>query len=241
LSEARFRLLRYETLPSTNAEALRLAADGAPDRTAVLADIQTEGRGRRGRVWRFAPGNLALSIIVEGGAGSAAPGLLALAVGVAAAEACSTYGVAVCLKWPNDLMIDDAKLGGVLIEAAPGGRYVVGIGVNLAAAPPIEGRKTVALAEACRQGGAPDRDAFLGSFAPHLTAWVDRWVAGDAASIRTAWLARAHGLGQTISLMNGTVSITGIFNGLAEDGALRLTAADGERLFHAGEIMMTAR
>jgi BirA family biotin operon repressor/biotin-[acetyl-CoA-carboxylase] ligase len=230
-------LRRYPTLPSTNGEALRLATAGAPDRTAVLAERQTQGRGRRGRGWAFLPGNLALSLIIDRGAAAAAPGLLSLAVGVAAAQACRAFGIDARLKWPNDVMLDAAKLGGILIEAATPHRYIAGIGLNLAAAPAIEGRATVSLAERLGRDAAPSLDAFLAVFEPVLTGWADRWAAGDGASIRAAWLAQADRLGQTITLTDGDATVAGIFRSIAEDGALGLESDGGLRFFHAGEIL----
>lgn len=214
-----------------------MAAEGAPDRTAVLALRQTAGRGRRGRAWQFTDGNLALSLIVDGGTATAPPGLLSLAVGIAVTETCETLGARVQLKWPNDIVIGPAKLGGILIEAAGSARYVIGIGMNVASAPEIADRPVTALA--VLMNPLPSLDALLEALTPSLMRWVDIWAAGESAAIAKAWLARAQGLGQTITLMNGTETITGIFRGIAADGALRLEAHGIEREFHAGETSMS--
>lgn len=237
--DPRIAIHHHARLGSTNDEALRLAGENAPDRTIVIADEQTGGRGRRGRAWASAPGNLYLSMIVDGGKQAAAPGLLSLAVGVAAAEACGGYGARVRLKWPNDLMIDDAKLAGILIEAAAPWRYVVGLGVNLTHAPALPGRATVALAEAAPVP-PPTVESFLETLLPLLMGWADRWHDGAAEPIRSAWLARAHRLGHTITLMNGHQTMRGIFRGLGDDGALLLESGGATHVFHAGEVSLGA-
>lgn len=237
--DPRVAIHHFASLGSTNDEALRRAAEGAPDRTLIIAERQTGGRGRRGRPWASVAGNLHLSLVVDGSARAAPPGLLALAAGIAAAEACSGYGIAVQLKWPNDLVVEGAKLGGILIEAAGEGRYIVGIGINLAHAPEVEGRLSIALA-ALAVGKDCSVETFVQAFVPLLMQWADRWQAGDAAAIRAAWLARAHGLGQTITLMNGQTNFVGSFAGLAADGALLLESGGAVRPFHAGEVSLSA-
>lgn len=206
----------------------------------MLAERQTAGRGRRGRAWDSPEGNLALSVIVDGGAKAAAPGLLSLATAIAVAQACETFAVDVALKWPNDLMVEGAKLGGILIEAAGSDRYVVGLGINIRARPTIEGRPTISLADVCGVARCPDVDVFLAVLVPLLMRWADRWTAGESRAIREAWLAHAVGLGQTITLMNGNERISGVFLGVAEDGALRLDANGSQRAFHAGEVSLGA-
>src|SRR5688500_9752782 len=137
----------FAELDSTNRLAAALARAGAPDGVVVGADHQTAGRGRRGRTWDSRPGaSLLVSVVLR-----PAPALVTLAAGVAAAEACEAVaGVAVELKWPNDLLVDGAKLGGILSELV-GHAAVVGLGLNLKWAP----------AGAAVLGGDVDRDALL--------------------------------------------------------------------------------
>src|SRR5215210_6960634 len=121
----------FAELDSTNRLAADLARAGAPDGVVVGADHQTAGRGRRGRTWESQPGaSLRVSVILR-----PAPALVTLAAGVAAAEACERVaGVNVELKWPNDLLLDGAKLGGILCELVADAA-VVGLGLNVAWAP----------------------------------------------------------------------------------------------------------
>jgi len=123
----------HAELDSTNAEALRLAADGAPAGTVVVADTQSAGRGRLGRSWWSEPGSALLaSWVLRPSLEVERLPLLSLLAGVAAARATTASGgVAVRLKWPNDLVVDDRKLGGILSESDGRGAVVVGVGINV--------------------------------------------------------------------------------------------------------------
>lgn len=151
MSTGRFAdVRRFAEVDSTNRVAADLARAGAPDGVVVVADHQTAGRGRRGRSWESPPGaSLLVSVVLR-----PAPPLVTLAAGVAAADACEAVTpVRVALKWPNDLLTGDAKLGGILSEAV-GDAVVVGLGVNLAWAP--DG--------ATRLGPGVDRAALLDAY-----------------------------------------------------------------------------
>jgi BirA family biotin operon repressor/biotin-[acetyl-CoA-carboxylase] ligase len=127
------RVVCSDVVDSTNAEALRLAATGEPQGLVVVADAQTAGRGRLGRSWWAEPGTALLaSWLVRPALSPERRPLLSLVAGVAAARAASVAGgVTVLLKWPNDLLLDGKKLGGILAESDAGGAVVVGLGVNV--------------------------------------------------------------------------------------------------------------
>jgi BirA family biotin operon repressor/biotin-[acetyl-CoA-carboxylase] ligase len=236
-----WRLRTHGELPSTQDIVLRAAEAGEPEGLAVLAHRQTAGRGREGRNWDSPPGNLHLSALLrpQGPAGQAAQ--WALLAAVALADALAPHlppdAPALALKWPNDVLLGNAKVAGILAEAAtgPSGELAwvaLGIGVNLAHAPRLpDGRPTVSLA-ACGVGPpAPD------AFAAELLAALDRWRHVRArhgfGPIRAAWLDRGHPLGAPIAV--GTVS--GHFAGLGEDGSLLLATADGAvHAMVAGEV-----
>jgi BirA family transcriptional regulator, biotin operon repressor / biotin---[acetyl-CoA-carboxylase] ligase len=146
----------YDEVDSTNRVAADLARAGAADGVVVGADHQTAGRGRRGRTWEAPPGaSLLVSVLLR-----PPPALVTLAAGLAAAGACeSVAGVTVGLKWPNDLMVGDAKVGGILTQAIAGAA-VVGLGVNLAWAPP----------GAARLGPGVESQALLAAYLAGLDA-----------------------------------------------------------------------
>jgi BirA family biotin operon repressor/biotin-[acetyl-CoA-carboxylase] ligase len=135
-----------EVLPSTNATALQLASEGAPEWTIVATDRQTEGRGRIGRRWETPPsGGLMFSWVLRPASLPAATSILTLLAGWAMARACGDVGLApdVRCKWPNDLLLHEKKVGGILAEARITDdrveHVVLGVGVNMGAVPPVEG------------------------------------------------------------------------------------------------------
>jgi BirA family transcriptional regulator, biotin operon repressor / biotin---[acetyl-CoA-carboxylase] ligase len=150
---------------------------------------------------------------------------LALAAGLALIEALegAVPNAALSLKWPNDLMLGDAKLAGVLLERS-GDRIVVGIGINLAGAPNISGRKTAALKRL--------REITPQEFAPVLAATFARllsaWRSAEPAQIAQAWLAKAHPIGAALEVHSAPDErVRGTFDGIEPDGALRLRRSDG--------------
>jgi BirA family biotin operon repressor/biotin-[acetyl-CoA-carboxylase] ligase len=158
---------------------------------------------------------------------------LSLAAGLALAEAvdAAVPGQALMLKWPNDLMLLGRKLAGILLERS-GSRVIVGFGVNLAKAPQLTDRRTASLgAEISPQ-----------AFAPLLAAAFERllrlWRQNDARLIAQAWLARAHPIGTTLTVHAGAGErVSGRFDGLEADGALRLRRDDGAlEIVRAGDV-----
>ena len=230
------RIRIVEQAGSTNADLLaeRTAADG----DWLIALRQTSGKGRQGRQWQSLEGNFAGSTLIRLRDSDPPPATLALAAGLALIEAvdAAAPGRATQLKWPNDLMLDAAKLGGILLERA-GDRVVAGFGINLAAAPRIEGRATASL----------DGSVTPQAFAPLLAASVARlltaWRRADPAAFIDAWALRAHPVGTPITVHHSPGEmLAGRFDGLAPDGALRLRLGDGriERI-HAGDVTLAKR
>ncbi|MFN3863072.1 MAG: biotin--[acetyl-CoA-carboxylase] ligase [Erythrobacter sp.] len=226
---------------STNADlAARLrSGEGWAEGRWLVARRQTTGRGRQGRVWFDGAGNFMGSTVVRVGEGSPALASLgfvaALAVHDAAGEVIGGRGQ-LALKWPNDVLLDGGKLSGILLEMVRG-QIVVGIGVNLARAPEVPGRKTAALVDVT----APPP---LGNFAARLAAAFDRrlasWRTFGLGPTLQAFLAKsihAQGTALTVHDTDGSM-LSGSFAGLEEsDGALRLRLADGsERVIRAGDV-----
>ena len=144
------------------------------------------------------------------------------------------HNAPVRLKWPNDLLIDGAKLAGILLERS-GDRVAVGFGVNLAAAPAIDGRKTAALksfVELTPQTFAP---LLATSFARIL----DAWRTSDPAQFAQAWMARAHAVGTPLEVHSGPDErVAGTFDGIEPDGAMRLKRDGMIDIIRAGDVKL---
>jgi BirA family transcriptional regulator, biotin operon repressor / biotin---[acetyl-CoA-carboxylase] ligase len=227
---------------STNADlAARLTAgERIAEGTWLVADSQTSGRGRRGRDWFDGAGNFMGSTIVHLGSGSPEAGTLALVAGLALHEVISQLlppPQRALLKWPNDLLIGAAKLAGILLERVSDS-VVVGIGVNLAAAPQLPDRKTIAMTAF---GPSPDRDAFAAALAQSFDAELARWRTYGLAPLVSRWSAAGHPPGTPLHVGEpGEVPLVGTFAGLTEQGALQLRLADGSvRAIHAGEVRLS--
>lgn len=228
---------------STNADlaAALAAGEAVGEGDWLVADRQSAGRGRQGRTWFDGFGNFMGSTVVWLREGDPPAHSLALLAGLALHEVVSSHVPPphlALLKWPNDLLIGGAKLSGILLEASAGA-VVVGIGVNLAVAPRLPDRRTIALSEF---GPAPDRDIFAEELARSFTTELQAWRRYGLEPMIRRWLAAAHPLGTPLKVGEpGERPLEGTFAGLADDGALQLRLADGTtRSVHAGEVRLGA-
>jgi BirA family transcriptional regulator, biotin operon repressor / biotin---[acetyl-CoA-carboxylase] ligase len=231
-----WRLASFDALDSTNDEALRLIDAGESYGLVVVADRQLAGRGRRNAVWHSDTGNLYMTMIVEISDETLA-GQLAFVAGLAAADAIDrTVGRKVDLKWPNDLMIEGHKLGGVLIEGSNRrGFYAVGLGINIVSAPSGMDTPAIALVDT---GESTHRDALLGVVCSCFVERREQWLTCGFPAIRQDWCTRAYGLGQPLlaRLADGTTQ-RGIFIDVDEAGALVVQRDDGtKRVLSAGAV-----
>jgi BirA family transcriptional regulator, biotin operon repressor / biotin---[acetyl-CoA-carboxylase] ligase len=242
-----YRLVFYETVGSTNDEARRLARAGAAEGTVVWALQQTAGRGRRGRLWTSPLGNLYASFVLRPDyppkKASQLGFVVALAVGDAL-RAVISAGDRIAYKWPNDILVGDRKIGGVLIETeiGEGGGFivlVVGVGINLASAPAATELPATSVAALGREPPAPG--TMLELLASQLDAWLRRWRTAGFAPIRSAWLAEAALLGLPIRVRLDGSELHGRFRDIDGEGVLLLETADGVRHISAGEVFPTFR
>lgn len=235
-----------DEIDSTNEEAKRLAEAGEAGPLWILARTQTAGRGRRGREWDSKPGNLMTTLLLRPNVSPAKAAELSFVAGLAVADAFEMLGARnIALKWPNDVLIGDAKASGILLESsgASEGRLdwlAVGFGLNLAWAP--EGTPYAATSLAAATGVAPPAPvAALGMLAGAFARQYETWGEGGFAPIRALWLARAKGRGERIVARLANAEIEGVFMDLDETGALILETAAGRRAISAGEVFFVRR
>lgn len=241
---------RFAEIDSTNEEARRLGEAGEPGPLWIVAEVQTAGRGRRGRSWVSPTGNFMGTLFLRPHCGPRQAGELSFVAAVAVHDAVESLlpphlRPGLKLKWPNDLLHDKAKLAGILLESsgiagAEVAWVAIGMGLNLAHHP--EGLEYPATSLAAMGAGTVTPGEALEALARSFDSWLTIWrgVQGFAA-IREAWLKRAQGLGDpvTVRLSDGTYD--GTFEGLAPDGTLQLRMPGGElRLVSAGDVFFRA-
>ncbi len=226
-------LLRFESLNSTNEEALRRLAAGAEPPFWIVADEQTRGRGRSGRRWQSPRGNLYATLLIKTRVSASTATQLSFVSALAAHDTIAEHLPPekipqLRLKWPNDVMLDGAKIAGVLLEslAPPKGEglaVILGIGINVSHAPADTERAAASL--------GLDPAAVTHVFGA-LDAAFERWLASWDESrgfpaVREEWLSRALAVNETISVnLNGS-TIRGRFRGVDPAGALQLETEPG--------------
>lgn len=255
---AGYRLAAFETIGSTNSEAMARARAGDPGRLWVVARHQSAGRGRRGRTWHTPSGNLAATLLVLVSVEPRLAATLGFCAGLALENALRRVapraGIRVALdggnqtggsaarlqlKWPNDVLMDGRKIAGILLEASalPDGRQAIaiGFGVNVAEAPSDVPYPAVSMGECGSNASAEDLFEALSD------TWVEQmeiWDEGRGFDVvRSRWLTRAAGLGSPIAVKNGGEVMRGVFETIDSHGMLVVRAEDG-RLHHvsAGDV-----
>lgn len=230
-----YRLIALDTVGSTNEDAKQRARDGAEDGTIVWAREQTAGRGRDGRQWASPRGNLYFSLILRP---DCAPGqaaqisfVAALGVGSALASVLPPL-MRVQYKWPNDVLLDGAKIAGILLETETAGGdalewLIVGVGINLASHP--ENTPYPATDLRAHTGDVVTPEEMLGAFGRHFLSWTNTWLEEGFAPVRAAWRGWAKGMGETIRVRLPHEELTGVFADLDTDGALLLDVRGAKR------------
>jgi BirA family biotin operon repressor/biotin-[acetyl-CoA-carboxylase] ligase len=224
---------------STNACLLARAETGAAAGTAIAAERQTAGRGRLGRIWYSDAGaSLTFSLLWRFPSGTY-PGGLSLAAGVAVAEVLQAMGVpGIALKWPNDVLLEGRKLGGILVEMVSGApdAAVIGVGLNLSlpAGLPDEVR---AVAAALDQ--IPDRNRLLAHLLLALRDALEQFSLQGFGALRHRWLRlNAYADAPVQILSEFAAPLSGRCVGIAEDGALLLESANGVQRIISGEVSL---
>ncbi len=237
-------LLRFDVLDSTNTEAARHARAGVDEGLSVLARRQTAGRGRRGRTWLSEEdAGLYFSIVLRPRLAPQLITLITLMAGVAVHETLAGTGVTADIKWVNDLLVGDKKIGGILAEAVEtpqGLSWILGIVVNLrlpATRPAGLREYATSVADAC--GTAITADEFAARLTPELTRFYEFLHTGNGPDGIIAEWGRRSGYfrGKAVRVHTEAGTIDGITDGLEPNGALRLRTQDGEiTVIQAGDV-----
>ncbi len=241
---AGYRLVRLDTVDSTNAEARRRADMGEPGPLWIWSARQSKGRGRSGREWVSQVGNLFASLLIRLDCPLATASQLALVAGIVTFETIAKLiayegRAALLLKWPNDVLLAEEKVAGMLLENLGdpedrGSVVVVGTGINLANYPDNLPRPAISL-DAYGLKVTPAQALEVLASTTH--EWLQRWGEGATfPTIRRAWLDRAGPLGRPLVVNLRGTQVEGTYAGLDPEGALRIKTAEGVRSVTAGDV-----
>ena len=235
-----WKWLEFEELQSTNDKAKELAEQGAEGELwVVTAKRQTAGRGRLGRQWQSLEGNLFMSLAMPADMAD-----LSVYVFISSLSLLNIINILkgninakVELKWPNDVLLNGAKVSGILLEKAANGYLIVGVGVNVKASPkPDETPYLTTNLAAC--GFDIDRLELLRYYLAEWKHNMNIWKQQGAAQIKNMWLENAKGLNEEVMVNLGKRIEKGIFAGVADDGALLLRQGEKVVRILAGDIGM---
>lgn len=225
----------YEELGSTNDEAKSLTIKANGNKYVVTAKKQSKGRGRRGRSWTGLEGNLFMSMALN--VELKDYGQIVFLVSLSLLETLRRLfpTIKICLKWPNDVLVNDCKISGILLEKGEGNYLVIGIGVNIVSAPKIDGLIYPALSlQDC--GFSTDRlslfKAFLQTFDENYRQWREQ----GFEIIRNRWMENAKNLGKEILVHLNNSDKTGVFAGVDGNGTLLLHCGENIEKIYAGDI-----
>lgn len=245
LESAGFHIRYFERLPSTNSYLLDESRKGAPHRTVAVAEWQTQGRGRRGRTWLAPLGNgLAFSLLWRSSRPAAELSGLSLAVGVALVGALQGLGLMQAkVKWPNDIVVDEEKLAGVLIELSGDmlgpSAAVVGVGINLQGGDGLSRAVGQAVTDLSSHLDQVNRNEVFIAILMALDEGLARFEHAGFAAFREEWNMCHAYHERTVDVLTGQGErITGMAKGVDELGALLLETQDGLRRFHSGEVSL---
>ena len=239
-----FQPVFLDSVASTNDDVKQRAQSGAPEGTLVVAGEQWAGRGRSGRQWKSEPGNLYMSLLLRPKCDAATAAQISFLAAVALSTAIVQIApqLSPVHKWPNDVLINGAKLSGILLESAANSSngidwLILGMGVNVANHPDDTDLAATSLSA---QGAANvDATSMLHALAPALLYWLDIWRAQGFGPLRSAWLERAAGLKGPILVRLPQEEFTGIFRELGDSGSLLVEEVGGNlRTVTAGEVFL---
>lgn len=234
----------FETLDSTSLEAKRRAASGEAGPRWFVALTQTAGYGRRGRAWTQGAGDFAGTLLFRPTGPAERLEQISFVAALAVASALDEHVAPdlVALKWPNDILIRNAKAAGLLLERLddPAGPLLaIGIGVNIVSAPinlPYPAARLVDHVQS-----PPTPDALAARIDSHFWRYLADWKERGFDATRRLWLERASGLGERIVARLPNEALTGVFEGLDDTGALILRSGAGKRIISAGEVFFESR
>lgn len=241
-----YDLLIFDQIDSTNSEALRLAKTGVKGNFVIVAREQTDGKGRKGKLWESISGNLHMSILLRPMVDMCRIKELSFLTAVTLYEVIQEFAnkltahkADIKLKWPNDVLVGGKKIAGILLEStclSSVNCVIIGIGVNTHFIPDIS---DVALTSLFNEGIIlKSSDNLLSNFMDKFQIHYSGWEAEDSFdSIRKKWLKLAYNLNSNVTLDNGVQKVSGVFRSIDQEGAICIELADGKLCsFASGQV-----
>jgi BirA family transcriptional regulator, biotin operon repressor / biotin---[acetyl-CoA-carboxylase] ligase len=237
----------YDVIDSTNSQAIRLASTGEKSGLWVTAKEQLSGRGRHGRDWISKPGNFYGSLLYHSGKDLPTSAQLSFVAALALFDTISELigsNTKVECKWPNDILVNDKKISGILLESVSHGAsspdyMVIGMGINIADHPEAALYPTTCLNH--ETGRYIEWIVVFNHLVKNMKNWLDSWQGEGFEVIRTAWLKYCKGLGAEITVKQNDEEIRGQFIDLDQNGALMLQIDGKTKLIHSGDVFFKTK
>lgn len=229
------------TASSTNDIALQMARDGACEGTVVIADAQTAGRGRRGRLWLDEPGqSILMSIILRPEMPASELSGLSFVASLAAARFLEAdCHLSAQLRWPNDIYVGDRKIGGILVETS-GGTAIVGIGINVNQRAFSDELKDIATSVMLETGQSCNVRMLAQSLADAVMQAYNEFISAGFAAILSEWRTYMWGIGSLVQIDSEALTFKGVIQGVDASGALLVCDSDGAvHSIHAVDAIKT--
>ncbi|MDX8388088.1 MAG: biotin--[acetyl-CoA-carboxylase] ligase [Ghiorsea sp.] len=239
-----FNIQHFESIDSTNKEAMRQAVESVDEGLVVIADEQSKGKGRLGRKWHTINHSLAMTILLRPDIQAVDVPKMSLLTAVALHEALSNFAPNIGIKWPNDLLINGKKVSGILTEMRCEGSRVkaviLGMGINISK-PEQDWPEDItqpAIDLETASGNHIDKNEVLSTILKSIDKWHTCFLAEGFAPIHQAWWKAHVASGKIVRVHDGTTYIEGIAHALADDGALRLLVNGVEQRIIAGDVSL---
>ena len=238
----RVHLIRYDSVDSTNRVATDLGYQGAEEWTVVHALEQTAGRGRHKNEWFSPRGNLFLSAVLKPKVKFEKWSELSFVISLAVADTVEDliHNSSIALKWPNDVLVNQKKIAGILLESALNAKkesfLIAGVGVNITCGPVDARYGATWIDELALEKKSVE--TVLSTLIDAMIDWYDIWETSGFEKIRKRWLERAYGVGKRVMLADKAPQLReGIYNGISGDGRMILKKNDGtEEIISSGTL-----
>ncbi|MDD9334790.1 MAG: biotin--[acetyl-CoA-carboxylase] ligase [Rickettsiaceae bacterium] len=231
--QKKYKLLVFDEIDSTSSEAIRMAKTCPDGNYVILAKNQTKSRGRNSKIWHSSLGNLHVSILLNHKINLSYIPLLSFVMAIVVYKTINSLTASsensIKLKWPNDVLINDKKVSGILLESISindNNYLIIGVGINVKGSSLNIDQLATNLSDENIE--VKDLEYLLELLMINFEKYFSRWKQEGFSKIRQYWLKRAYKLGKTVTVNDGNTKISGIFKDIDENGSIRIQLASGQ-------------